>query len=1023
MIKVYSNRTVHPNQITISNQYENKTRYLEFDLSEIPQGNRYLIVSQDNKSYAFLLGKDGTFEVTSSLTWDPGKVYYANIVVSNVLISDKIESTSTLFISDTINMYVSKNYINADSLAEQPLPKEIQIVYDDLLNLKKEIEDKLANGDFDGKSAYELAVENGFKGTEQEWLASLKGEKGDKGDKGEKGDNGQDGKDGKDGITPNIQIGTVTTLEPNEPATVKREGTDENPIFNFGIPRGEKGLNGLDGEVSNGQLYDVIGRALQTNSVLAIDTLKIYTFTTSTFSGWSTSFDLKENDFLKGITCNIMARADGEPISKVRCRIALGELKEENKVYDKYFDVNIPVGEDKNITIDDIYLYTEKDTKVWAVIEADKPCTFAHTVYKEDTQIYTYTTNGNFTKTLEMYAQGGGTDRQLYIYLDLLSDKLKDNIVVNSSLDNASVSIPKTDFLTIEYGNNLFNRDKADYGYWYYFKEGSPAQIGSEITLQKNQYSKNYAGIKIDIEGLSDITLKTSRYESYIYSYFITDDKNKCIKFELNLNQYFVSPHTINLGDDINNKYIYISAILDYNFAQFVMINKGKVALPFEEYKEIYKLNGNIISFEQGDKEIFNILKLPKRIECVVGDTLELFYKGICRNLNYNLYDFYFEIQGGNLGSSYKRKYVYVPKANEVGEHNMVISLVDDKGKIIESSSTILNVNNKPTSPQNQINVLCVGDSLTEPGHWVKEFNRRLIASDGTPIGYGLTNVNFIGTILKDGVKYEGYGGWTFDTYLNESKSNKFMNIKGSFNKTADDQHSIYKDANNVKWKLETIGSDTIKIIKVDFSGTLPQSGTLTWVSGGINHDDIVYTSSEMAPGNPFWDVETSSVNFTKYAQKMGITKIDVVYILLGWNSTGESEEGYKNLCKQFIDKILSAFPQCQIVLLGLQIPSRDGFGENYGLSWRYMDKVNFVFELQEWYEDICQLDKYKDNVSYSNVSSQFDTEYNMIYQSKNVNIRSTQKEIVQTNGVHPALDGYLQIADVATRAFSKYKF
>jgi len=30
-----------------------------------------------------------------------------------------------------------------------------------------------------GKSAYELAVENGFVGTEQEWLNSLKGEKGD----------------------------------------------------------------------------------------------------------------------------------------------------------------------------------------------------------------------------------------------------------------------------------------------------------------------------------------------------------------------------------------------------------------------------------------------------------------------------------------------------------------------------------------------------------------------------------------------------------------------------------------------------------------------------------------------------------------------------------------------------------------------------------------------------------------------------------------------------------------------------
>ncbi len=36
--------------------------------------------------------------------------------------------------------------------------------------------------------AYAVAVRNGFEGTEEEWLASLKGEKGDKGDKGDSGD-------------------------------------------------------------------------------------------------------------------------------------------------------------------------------------------------------------------------------------------------------------------------------------------------------------------------------------------------------------------------------------------------------------------------------------------------------------------------------------------------------------------------------------------------------------------------------------------------------------------------------------------------------------------------------------------------------------------------------------------------------------------------------------------------------------------------------------------------------------------
>ena len=44
-----------------------------------------------------------------------------------------------------------------------------------------------------GESAYEIALKNGFEGTEEEWLRSLKGEKGDKGEQGEQGDKGEPG--------------------------------------------------------------------------------------------------------------------------------------------------------------------------------------------------------------------------------------------------------------------------------------------------------------------------------------------------------------------------------------------------------------------------------------------------------------------------------------------------------------------------------------------------------------------------------------------------------------------------------------------------------------------------------------------------------------------------------------------------------------------------------------------------------------------------------------------------------------
>lgn len=51
----------------------------------------------------------------------------------------------------------------------------------------------------DGKSAYEIAVENGFTGSEAQWLASLKGDAGPQGERGPQGEPGPAGKPGADG--------------------------------------------------------------------------------------------------------------------------------------------------------------------------------------------------------------------------------------------------------------------------------------------------------------------------------------------------------------------------------------------------------------------------------------------------------------------------------------------------------------------------------------------------------------------------------------------------------------------------------------------------------------------------------------------------------------------------------------------------------------------------------------------------------------------------------------------------------
>ena len=70
------------------------------------------------------------------------------------------------------------------------------------------------------------------------------------GAQGNKGDTGDPGPQGETGATPQLTIGTVTTLEPGEDATANITGTAEAPVLNFGIPKGEQG----DGSTSGSDL-------------------------------------------------------------------------------------------------------------------------------------------------------------------------------------------------------------------------------------------------------------------------------------------------------------------------------------------------------------------------------------------------------------------------------------------------------------------------------------------------------------------------------------------------------------------------------------------------------------------------------------------------------------------------------------------------------------------------------------------------------------------------------------------------
>lgn len=113
------------------------------------------------------------------------------------------------------------------------------------------------------------------------------GDQGPAGPKGDPGETGPQGAPGKDGVTPNLQIGTVTTLPAGSPATAEITGPAASPVLSLGIPQGADAAGGSAGVASiNSMTGDVVlpvsGRCV-CNSAVA-DKSKVLT-------GFSAGFD------------------------------------------------------------------------------------------------------------------------------------------------------------------------------------------------------------------------------------------------------------------------------------------------------------------------------------------------------------------------------------------------------------------------------------------------------------------------------------------------------------------------------------------------------------------------------------------------------------------------------------------------------------------------------------------------------------------------------------------------------------
>ncbi len=158
------------------------------------------IFSARNNAYSVLLDENNTCIIPWEVLTSAGTV--------NV----------SAFCGDRHTANIAQFTVVQSGYTEGEMPSEpTPTVYEQILKNFEGKQDKLIAGDgikingnvisaADAKSAYVIALEHGFIGSEDEWLASLKGAKGEKGEQGlqgiqgEKGQNGKDGTNGTNGI-------------------------------------------------------------------------------------------------------------------------------------------------------------------------------------------------------------------------------------------------------------------------------------------------------------------------------------------------------------------------------------------------------------------------------------------------------------------------------------------------------------------------------------------------------------------------------------------------------------------------------------------------------------------------------------------------------------------------------------------------------------------------------------------------------------------------------------------------------
>ena len=301
-------------------------------------------------------------------------------------------------------------------------------------------------------------------------------------------------------------------------------------------------------------------------------------------------------------------------------------------------------------------------------------------------------------------------------------------------------------------------------------------------------------------------------------------------------------------------------------------------------------------------------VKLPDSIFAVVGYTKQVFFKSIIHGfapLSQNIEVF---ALGLSKGIKYPRYWTYTPVLADVGVSNFIVRIKDKNNNIISLDTAKLVISQAVQSPVDTLNVLCIGNSLTDAGTYVTELQRMLVNTGGSPAGLG-HKFKFLGTRGTAPANHEGWSGKQWQWAFNDPASPFTFGANADF--------SQYMTTNHAGQDID------IAVILFGWNGMQWYWDKDTWAASWTQYDEMQGLLDSLHSDYPLCKIYV--VGLQPPTPFLTVPYGDDDYSNLGnWYGVRQSIFGINELYQEQVNT-RSAY--CSFIDFG------HGFDEDYGYS------------------------------------------------------------------------------------------